>query len=421
MADRPLDSDEIRRYARHLVLGEVGLEGQERLKGTRILVVGAGGLGSPAALYLAAAGVGTLGLLDSDVVELSNLQRQVIHGTPDVGRGKSASASDRVAALNPHVLVEAYPVRLDPGNAADILPRYDVVVDGSDNFPTRYLVNDACVRFGIPLVYGSILRWEGQVSLFADPRGGADGGAGPCYRCLFREPPPAELVPSCAEAGVFGALPGVIGSMQALEAIKRVLGVGHGLSGRLLLFDALEASWREVRLRRDPECPACGDAPSIGELSMYDYEGFCGLSTEAESGEGDEPPRGTGSPGTPAAGTGARVGPTDGDFPPRVTPEELEALLAGDEPPLIVDVREGWEWGEGNLAARGAIHLPLAALEGALPTLPRDRPVVAVCSMGARSAGAADYLRARGFSRVANLVGGLAAWASVIDPELRVV
>lgn len=395
MDDRPLSSDEVRRYARHLVLSEVGPGGQRRLRDARILVVGAGGLGSPAALYLAAAGVGTLGLVDSDVVELSNLQRQVIHGTPDLGRNKLASAADRIASLNPHVRVEPYPVRLAPGNAADIIPRYDVVVDGSDNFPTRYLVNDACVRFGVPLVYGSILRWEGQVSLFAD---GAGDEPGPCYRCLFREPPPADLVPSCAEAGVFGALPGVVGSMQALEAIKRILGVGRSLRGRLLLFDALEASWREVRLRRDPECPACGEAPSIGELRMYDYDDFCGLDSGEEAPEGISP-----------------------SFPERVTAPQLEALLSGDEPPLLVDVRELWEWEEGNLEALGAIHLPLSALNDALPALPRDRPIVAVCSMGARSAGAADYLRGRGLPRVANLAGGLAVWAEVVDPELRVV
>jgi adenylyltransferase/sulfurtransferase len=418
MDDRPLNSSEIRRYSRHLVLREVGPEGQERLKGARILVVGAGGLGSPAALYLAAAGVGTLGLVDPDVVELSNLQRQVIHGTPDVGRSKLASATDRIEALNPHVAVEPYPVRLDAGNASDILPRYDVVVDGSDNFPTRYLVNDACVRFGIPLVYGSILRWEGQVSLFADRDEGADGGRGPCYRCLFREPPPAELVPSCAEAGVFGALPGVVGSMQALEAIKRVLGVGRSLLGRLLLFDALAASWREVRIRRDPDCPACGEAPSIGELRMYDYDDFCGIN--ASEGEGASGP-GVSAPAGSLDDPRAATAPGSGAFPDRLGPHELAALLEGDEPPLLVDVREGWEWGEGNLASRGAVHLPLGSIDDAIERLPRDRPVVTLCSMGARSAGAADYLRARGFPRVANLTGGLAAWARAVDPGLRVV
>ena len=396
----PLGSDEIRRYARHLVLREVGPEGQRRLRDARVLVVGAGGLGSPVALYLAAAGVGTLGLVDFDEVDVSNLQRQVLHGTEDVGRPKLDSARRRIAALNPHVAVEPYPVRLDPGNALDILSRYDVVVDGSDNFPTRYLVNDACVKAGIPLVYGSILRWEGQVSLFAD------GPDAPCYRCLFREPPPAELVPSCAEAGVFGALPGVVGSMQAMEAIKRILGVGDSLSGRLLLFDALGASWREVGVRRDPECPACGDAPTIERLEMYDYDGFCGLPA------GDRP-----GDGTAAA---VRAGGDPG-FPTRLTPEELRALLEADEPPLLVDVRERWEWDEGNLEALGATHLPLTEMTAGLDRLPRDRALVTLCSMGARSAGAADWLRDRGFPRVANLAGGLAAWAREQDPDLVVV
>jgi len=390
-----LSSDEVRRYARHLVLHEVGPEGQRRLRDARVLVVGAGGLGSPAALYLAAAGVGTVGLVDFDDVDVSNLQRQVLHGTDDVGRPKLDSARDRIQALNPHVTVEPYPVRLDPGNALDILPRYDVVVDGSDNFPTRYLVNDACVQAGIPLVYGSILRWEGQVSLFAD------GPEGPCYRCLFREPPPADLVPTCAEAGVFGALPGVVGSMQALEAIKRVLGVGESLRGRLLLFDALGASWREVRVRRDPGCPVCGDDPSIDTLTLYDYEDFCGITPEVSA-------------------AGATPGDA-GSFPRRIGPAELRRLLDGDDPPLLVDVRERWEWDEGNLAGLGAVHLPLGELSPRMETLERDRPIVALCSMGARSAGVADYLRDRGFSRVANLAGGLAAWARDEDPELVVV
>ena len=397
MDDPPLTTDEVRRYARHLVLREVGPDGQRRLRDARILVIGAGGLGSPAALYLAAAGVGTLGLVDFDDVDLSNLQRQILHGTRDLGRSKLASARDRLADLNPHVALEPYPVRLAPGNALDILPRYDVVVDGSDNFPTRYLVNDACVQAGVPLVYGSILRWEGQVSLFVD---GADA---PCYRCLFREPPPAELVPSCAEAGVFGALPGVVGSMQAMEAIKRVLGVGESLAGRLLLFDALEASWREVRIRRDAECPACGDAPTIDRLTLYDYDGFCGLPGSSEDG----------------VGTGATSGATG--FPSRLSPAELRSLLEGDQVPLLVDVRERWEWDEGNLEALGAVHLPLTELTASMDRLPRDRPLVALCSMGARSAGVADYLRDRGFPRVANLAGGLAAWAREMDPGLVVV
>ncbi|HSG50408.1 MAG TPA: molybdopterin-synthase adenylyltransferase MoeB [Longimicrobiales bacterium] len=384
--DSHLSSAETLRYARHLVLPEVGPEGQARLKNARVLVVGAGGLGSPVALYLAAAGVGTLGVVEFDEVDLSNLQRQVLHGTPDLGRPKLESARDRISEINPHVAVEPYPVRLSSENALDILRRYQVVVDGSDNFPTRYLVNDACVLLGIPYVYGSILRWEGQVSLFGAP-------GGPCYRCLFREPPPPDLVPSCAEAGVFGALPGVVGSMQALEAIKWVLGVGRSLAGRLLLFDGMGASWREVEVRRDPGCPVCGDHPTVTEL--VDYERFCGL--------------------TPEAAVGAA-----GGFPIALDPLELRDLLDGPEPPLLVDVREGWEWREGNLADRGAVHLPLGDLPGSLDRLPRARPLVLVCSMGARSAGAAQYLRDQGYARAANLSGGLRAWAREFQPDLPV-
>ncbi|MEJ2541729.1 MAG: molybdopterin-synthase adenylyltransferase MoeB [Gemmatimonadota bacterium] len=409
MTAHALGSDEVRRYARHLVLKEVGPEGQRRLRDSRVLVLGAGGLGSPAALYLAAAGVGTLGLVDFDHVDLSNLQRQVLHGTADVGRPKLDSARERIRALNPHTAVEPYPILLDAGNALDILRRYQVVVDGSDNFPTRYLVNDACVQLGVPLVYGSILRWEGQVSLFAD------GPDGPCYRCLFREPPPADLVPSCAEAGVFGALPGVVGSMQALEAIKHILGVGTSLRGRLLLFDALSAAWREVGIRRDPECPACGEAPTIGDLQMYDYRGFCGLPNDGP-GEADAP-----GEAVEATGEGGAGQDTGGGFPSRLTPEELQDLLAREDPPLLVDVREGWEWAEGNLADQGAIHLPLSELDHAVERLPRDRALVLLCSVGARSAGAAAYLRDRDFPRVANLAGGLVAWARAVDPDLSVV
>jgi len=384
--ESPLSSPETLRYARHLVLKEVGPEGQARLREARVLVVGAGGLGSPVALYLAAAGIGTLGVVDFDEVDLSNLQRQILHGTADVGRPKLDSARDRLLEINPHVAVEPYPVRLTSDNALDILRRYQVVVDGSDNFPTRYLLNDACVLLGIPCVYGSILRWEGQVSVFGAP-------GGPCYRCLFREPPPPELVPSCAEAGVFGALPGVVGSMQALEAIKWVLGVGRSLAGRLVLFDALDATWREVEVRRDPACPVCGDSPTVREL--VDYERFCGVTPEA-----------------------AAASP--GGFPLSMSPRELLALLDGPEPPLLVDVREGWEWREGNLADRGAVHLPLGNLPGSLDRLPRERALVLVCSMGARSAGAAQYLRDRGYPRAANLSGGLRAWSRELQPDLPV-
>lgn len=390
MSDARLSSEETFRYARHLVLPEVGPAGQLRLGTARVLVVGAGGLGSPVALYLAAAGVGTLGIVEFDEVDRSNLQRQILHGEDDVGRLKVDSAVDRLRAINHHVSVEPYPVRLDSGNALDIVARYDLVVDASDNFPTRYLVNDACVLSSVPCVYGSILRWEGQVSLFGAPEG-------PCYRCLFREPPPPELVPTCAEAGVFGVLPGVVGSMQALEAIKWLLGAGESLAGRLLLFDGLAARWREVEVRRDPECPVCGDAPSVTEL--VDYERFCGLTPEE---------------------TVRREGSSIG-FPTSVDPGELDTLLGRDPAPLLVDVRERWEWDEGNLAERGALHLPLAELGRRLEELPRDRPLVFLCSVGSRSAGAAQFLRDRGHPRAANLRGGLAAWARQVDPSLPVV
>lgn len=378
-----LSHDERRRYARHLVLPHVGEEGQLRLGRARVLVVGAGGLGSPAALYLAAAGVGTLGLVEFDRVELSNLQRQILHGTGDTGRPKIESAADTLREVNPLVRIEPYPVRLSSTNALDILARYDVVVDGSDNFPTRYLVNDACVMLGIPLVYGSILRWEGQVSLFGAP-------GGPCYRCIFRDPPPPELVATCAEAGVFGALPGVIGSVQAMEAIKMILGAGESLSGRLQLFDALAGRWREVTVPRDPACPVCGDDPTVTEL--VDYEVFCGL--RPEDAVLDAAPRFS------------------------LSPVELRAALSADDPPLLVDVREGWEWEVGNLSSHGAVHIPLAELPGQVASLPRDRSLVFLCSVGARSAGAATLARERGYGDAANLKGGLVEWVREVDPDL---
>lgn len=385
-----LSRDELVRYARHLALRDVGLEGQARLQEARILVVGAGGLGSPAALYLAAAGVGTLGLVDADDVDATNLQRQVVHGTSDLGRPKVESAAERLRDLNPHVEVVPHRVRLDRTNALEVVKAYDLVVDGSDNFPTRYLVNDACVFAGVPFVYGAILRWDGQVSLFATP-------GGPCYRCLFREPPPPGMVPSCSDAGVFGALPGVVGSMQALEALKHVLGVGDSLAGRLLLFDALGSTWREITVPRAPECPVCGDEPTITEL--VDYEFFCGVGPD---------------------GRPLEPGP-DGALPREVEAGELSRRLASARPPLVVDVRERWEWDAGNLGALGALHLPLDALGDAPEVLPRERDLVLVCSVGARSAGAAAHLRAAGFAEVAHLRGGLERWARDVDPSLTVL
>ncbi len=393
---------ELYRYARHFSLPEVGLEGQGRLKRGRVLCVGAGGLGSPLSLYLAAAGVGTLGIVDFDTVDESNLQRQILHGTSDVGRSKLDSAADRLRDVNPHVTVERHETRLTSENALDILADYDVVVDGTDNFPTRYLVNDACVLLGKPNVYGSIFRWEGQVSVFA-------AEDGPCYRCLFREPPPPGLVPNCAEGGVLGVLPGIIGSMQAMETVKLLLGVGRPLIGRLLIFDGLDMSWREVALRRNPDCPVCGDEPTQTEL--IDYEVFCGV---APTGVGGDSGAGAGAGGSAAGSVTTASAVASVDVP------TLAARLAGDDPPFLLDVRESWEWAVGNLGGRGARLVPLAELEDRLAELPRDRPIVVYCKSGQRSATAARLLAGRGFPSVANLDGGIAAWARQIEPELMV-
>ena len=371
-APASLTREELARYARHLVLPEVGREGQERLARARVLLVGAGGLGSPAALYLAAAGVGTLGIVDPDVVDVTNLQRQILHGTAGVGARKVASARARLRDVNPHVRVETGAVRLTSANALEIVPRFDVVVDGSDNFPTRYLVNDACVLSGTPNVYGSVYRWEGQLSVFA-----TDGG--PCYRCLFREPPPPGLIPSCAEAGVFGALPGVIGAAQAMEAIKLVLGVGRPLVGRLHIFDALEHRWRELEIRRDPDCPVCGDRPT--QTGLIDYEVFCGLEPEP-------------------SGVGAAVG--------QVAGEELDDVMAGTPRPFLLDVREPMEWEAINLSHLGAVLLPMREIPGRLGEIPRDRPVVVYCHSGVRSMEVARLLAAEGYGDVRNLDGGIA-------------
>lgn len=392
MDDHSLSREELLRYARHLALPQVGLAGQQLLKEARVLCVGAGGLGSPLAMYLAAAGVGTLGLVDFDVVDETNLQRQLLHGTSDVGRPKLQSAAETLREVNPHVRVVGHETRLTSDNALELVSAYDIVVDGTDNFPTRYLVNDACVMAGKPNVYGSIFRWEGQVSVFA-----VEGG--PCYRCLFREPPPPGLVPNCAEGGVLGVLPGIIGSMQAMETVKLILGVGESLVGRLLIFDALTMEWREVRLRRNPDCPVCGDSPTQTEL--IDYEVFCGLKPD---------PRGGGE------GATATVGPEV----PELAPAEVAERLAGDDPPYLLDVREPWEWWVSSLEARGAELIPLGELEGRLDEVPRDRPIVVVCRSGERSRTAASRLLAAGFRDVANLTGGLQAWAREVDPSMRV-
>lgn len=384
MAPGDLTRAELHRYARHLALPKMGLEGQRRLREARVLCVGAGGLGSPVALYLAAAGVGTLGLVDDDVVDLTNLQRQILHGTRDVGRSKLDSAQDRLRDVNPHVEVVGHPVRLSSANALEIFADYDVVVDGTDNFPTRYLVNDACVLSGKPNVYGSVFRWEGQVSVFAAP-------GGPCYRCLFREPPPPGLVPNCAEGGVLGVLPGIIGSLQAMETLKLLLGAGETLVGRLVIFDALEMAWREVALSRNPDCPVCGDTPS--QTGLIDYDVFCGLGVASGA---DEPE---------VEALEAR---------------ELSRRLSGGEAIALVDVRETWEWQVGNLDAHGALLIPLAELPDRLSEIPGDRPVVLVCRSGHRSLTAARRLLEAGFARVYNLDGGMAAWARDVDPDVPV-
>ena len=376
----PLTPDDRRRYSRHLILSEVGEEGQRRLKDARVALVGMGGLGSPAALYLAAAGVGTLGLIDDDTVELSNLQRQIIHGSADVGRPKIESARDRIREVNPDVQVKLHPVRLTSENAMEVLADYDIVLDGSDNFPTRYLVNDACVLLGKPFVYGAILRFDGQVSVF-----GMEGG--PCYRCLFREPPPPDSVPGCAEAGVLGVLPGIVGSLQAMEAIKWILG-RDTMAGTLLLYDALEPSWRTMELRRDPDCPVCGNAPTVTEL--IDYERFCGMA-------GEDPDEGV----------------------PETSATELRDRLEAGEDIVLIDVREPHEWELVNLEDRGARLIPQGEVLDAAEELKRSEgAVVLYCRSGGRSRRMAGLLREAGVQRVENLTGGILGWQEAVDPSL---
>ncbi len=399
---------ELLRYARHFALDEIGVEGQRRLSEASVLLVGAGGLGSPAALYLAAAGVGRLGVIDDDRVDLSNLQRQVLHGTSGVGRAKVESARDRILEMNPHVEVTVHGERLTVGNALERVGAYDIVLDGSDNFATRYLVNDACVLGGRPWVYGAILRWEGQLAVFGVP-------GGPCYRCLFREPPPPGLIPGCAEAGVVGALPGIIGSLQALEVIKWILGAGRSMAGRLLVFDALELSFREIALDRRADCPVCGDAPTIREV--IDVEHFCATGRVRPA----SPPgarAGMASPGGAATGGMDR---DSTDAVPEVSAREFLGMLQGKEhAPLLVDVREEWEWAARNLAHLGAVHIPLERLGSERAKLDPARPTVIYCATGARSAGAVRFLVSKGFKYVWNLRGGIEGWPDAF-PEGREV
>jgi adenylyltransferase/sulfurtransferase len=378
-----LSSEEIRHYSRHLLLPEVGMEGQRRLKAARVLIVGAGGLGSPAGLYLAAAGVGTLGLADFDVVDESNLHRQVLYARSDVGRPKLDAAVERLRGVNPHIRLVPHPVRLDAGNALELFADYDFVLDGTDNFATRYLVNDACVLLGKPNVYGSVFRFEGQVSVFW-------GARGPCYRCLFPEPPPPGLVPSCAEGGVLGVLPGIIGSLQANEAIKLIVGIGEPLIGRLLLFDALKMKVREMRLRKDPSCPVCSENPA--QRGLVDYDQLCGIAPE--------------DPAEDAL--------HDDDFEISVT--DAKRRLDSGEPIALLDVRTPQEHAIARI--EGAKLVPLDQLPARVGELDSEIPLVVLCHHGFRSARAVQFLRQRGFPRAINLAGGIDAWSAEVDPAV---
>jgi adenylyltransferase/sulfurtransferase len=376
-----LNDEQLLRYSRHLIMPEVGMEGQLKLKQAKVLMVGAGGLGAPLGLYLAAAGVGRIGIVDFDVVDFTNLQRQVIHGTKDVGRKKLDSAAETMQDINPYVQIDKHETALTSENALEIIKDYDMVVDGTDNFPTRYLINDACVLLKKPNVYGSIFRFEGQATIFAYP-------GGPCYRCLYPEPPPPGLVPSCAEGGVLGILPGTIGLIQATETVKLILGIGEPLVGRLLLYDALGMRFRELKLRKNPDCPICGDHRTITEL--IDYNQFCGIPAH-------EPP--------PAPGL------AEGE----IDPVEVKAKIDRHDPFVLIDVREPHEYQICNIKG----HLiPLGDLPKRVHELDSSREIVVHCKMGGRSAKAVDFLRQSGFKRASNLAGGIQAWAEKIDPSV---
>jgi adenylyltransferase/sulfurtransferase len=381
-----LSNEEIKRYSRHLIMPEVGMDGQRKLKAGSVLCIGAGGLGSPAAMYLAAAGVGRIGIVDFDVVDFSNLQRQIMHQTPDVGRPKLDSAYDRLHGLNPNVEVVKHDAALSSENALDLFAEYDVILDGTDNFPTRYLVNDACVILKKPNAYGSIFRFEGQASVFGSP-------GGPCYRCLYPEPPPPGLVPSCAEGGVLGVLPGVIGVIQATEAIKLITGIGEPLVGRFLIYDALRMRFRELKLRRDPECPVCGDRPTVTRL--IDYEQFCGIRPAAE-------------PVAAAAVAG-------GSRPGEITAVELKSRLDRGDRLRIIDVREPNEYQINKIP--GSTLIPLGEIPQRYRELDPNEEYVLQCKVGGRSAKAADFLRSVGFRKVLNLKGGILDWVDKVDPS----
>ena len=385
VATRPeLNAEEIKRYSRHLIMPEVGVDGQKKLKAGSVLCIGAGGLGSPAAMYLAAAGVGRIGIVDFDVVDFSNLQRQLLHGTSDVGRSKLESAKDRLRDLNPHIEIDTYETTVSSENALDLFKPYDVILDGTDNFPTRYLVNDACVLTGKPHAYGSIFRFEGQASVFATKEG-------PCYRCLYPEPPPPGLVPSCAEGGVLGVLPGIIGVIQATEAIKLILGIGEPLIGRFLIYDALKMRFRELKLRKDPDCPVCGTHPTVTKL--IDYEQFCGIRPEPAA----------------AQQPGAAVNEWE------TTSVDLKKRVDAGDDVFILDVREPNEYQICRIP--GSVLIPLGELPRRYAELPTDKDIVAHCKMGGRSAKATEFLQSVGFKRVKNLKGGILDWIDKVDPS----
>ena len=378
-----LTTDDLSRYSRHLILPEVGMEGQRKLKAARVLCVGTGGLGSPLALYLTAAGIGTLGLVDFDVVDSSNLQRQIIHSTKDIGRKKLDSAEEKLKALNPSINIVKHDTMLSSANALDIIKDYDIVADGTDNFPTRYLVNDACVLLGKPNAYGSIFRFEGQASVFATE-------TGPCYRCLYPEPPPPGLVPSCAEGGVLGILPGLVGVIQATEVIKLILGKGEPLIGRLLLVDALNMRFRELKLRKNPECPVCGENPTVTQL--IDYQHFCGIVPE--------------TPQEKNVKNGI----------PQITVKELKVRRDSGDDFFLLDVREPYEY---QIAQLGGTLIPQNDVPNRLAEIPRDREIIVQCRSGARSQRIAELLQQAGYTSVANLAGGILAWSDEIDPSVQ--
>ncbi len=375
-----LSKEEVMRYSRHLIMPEVGMEGQLKIKQAKVLCIGTGGLGAPLGLYLAAAGVGRIGLVDFDVVDTTNLQRQVLFGTSDVGRPKTEAAAERLRNLNPDIRIDTFETQLTSANALELFKDYDIIVDGTDNFPTRYLVNDACVLTGKPNVYGSIFRFEGQITVFGYP-------GGPCYRCLYPEPPPPGLVPSCAEGGVLGVLPGIVGTIQAAETLKLIIGKGEPLIGRLLLFDALAMKFRELKLRKNPECPVCGEHPT--QTKLIDYAEFCGV-------RGEE-------------------GPATVTNVPEITPTELKARLDRGDDIYVLDVREPHEFQICNING----HLiPLGELSRRVQELDSSREIVAHCKSGKRSAEAVEFLRGAGFRKVSSLKGGILAWSDQVDPSV---